>query len=157
MFSKLNRYRKTLAFRMIFWYTAAFAVSSLCVLTVAYLYLSSSLRKADRSLIESELRECSVLYQKSGMKSLQNAVEQEGELFFVRLADPQQHTIYQHLPPDFYDDDNGSELFNSKDFQKNAGQHQWQTVYGIEDHEDEAEIISMTLPDGVSLQVGRSN
>jgi heavy metal sensor kinase len=157
MFSKLNRFRKTLAFRMIFWYTAAFAVSSLCVLIVAYLYLSSSLRKADHALIESQLREYSVLYQKSGTKSIQDTVEKEGRLFFVRLADPQEHTLYQHLPSDFYDDDDGDAIFNPKDFQQKMPHQQWQTVYGIEDHEDEADIGSMILPDGVSLQVGRSN
>src|SRR5574341_891922 len=153
----LSKVTRTFGFRMMLWYSTIFAFSSICVFFFAFWYLSSSLRQRDHALTESKLREYASLFQKGGVESVQSAVQSEGRNFFVRIADSQNHTLFQNMPPDLFDDEDQTLEFNPEDLQKDTRNRTWTLIRSTEDEEDILEIRSAILPNGGFLEVGITN
>ncbi len=153
----LNRKRKTIGFRLASWYFLVFTVSSLALFGVAYFFLSSSLEQKDRELIESELKLFASRYQSGGLEALIAEVNRgPKESFFVRVAGPGNQTLFRNMPAQ-WDDFDATELKTTA----SRPDRDWTFLRGKEEGElfedlELLEIKSITMPDGVLLQVGRS-
>ena len=156
----LSNVWKSVGFRMMLWYSAIFALSSFAVFLIAFLLLSSWLRDQDKRLIGSKLSEYSTLYQKNGLKSLQEALIRdggEGNPFFVRVSDPDNKTIFMNIPKNFYEEDTNGQLFTAKDLEKDTRSQHWTSIQSKVDPEDSLDLASSELPNGILLQLGKTN
>jgi hypothetical protein len=71
-----NRLHKTLAFRLTFWYSAIFILSSLTLLIVSYLFVFSTVRD-NRSGIEAHLSKYQSLVESRGIGALESVIQQQ--------------------------------------------------------------------------------
>jgi signal transduction histidine kinase len=154
MFSKsLNRLKRTIGFRLTVWYSSILIASFLTLLAFAYLYFSSSIQKYDRDNIQTELNECVIQFQKSGVEGLQEEVEFEKratrrDSVFVRLAGSDDQTIFMNVPEEW-------KMFDFRQVESkylNSGKD-W---IHLQMDDDVFEIASLRLADGHLLQVGRN-
>ena len=132
-------------------------MSSLAVFGLAYSLLSSSLKQKDRGIIESGLKLYASRYENGGLPALLEEVRAaHKESLFVRVAGPLNNTVFQDMPAEWDD-------FNVKQLETAPlpGGRRLIRLRGMEEGEllaetDTLEIMSVTLPDGFLLQVGRS-
>ncbi len=106
----LKGFLKSIGFRLALWYSGIFILSSLLLLSFAFLHLSSSLKQQDKDAIQLKLNELSSLFREGGMASLEMevAVEKKFEKqspIFIRLADPGNKTLFLVLPHQWADFD----------------------------------------------------
>ncbi len=160
MFLKpLNRVRKTLGFRLTAWYSGLFILSTLVLFATAYVLLSSSLERRDREALQLKLKEYAAEYQRGGMEATERKITFENgqagkALFFVRVAGPDNKTLFVNTPKHWQD-------FDVAQLEKSSvsATPQWIHVPAREkddDEDDVLEIASLRLPDGALLQVGTS-
>lgn len=145
---------------MMLWYSAIFALSSFSVFLIAFLLLSSWLRDRDKTVVESKLNEYTALYQKNGLSSLQEALERDGgkgNPFFVRVAGPHNKTILMHIPKNFYDEEIDAQIFTAQDLERDTSGQHWTSIQSNVDPEDSLDVASSVLPNGILLQLGKSN
>ena len=152
MSSKLLRLHKTLGFRLTFWYSGLFVFCSILFFSLAYTYLSISLRERDRKVITEKIHFLRMVYWQNGISSLNAEINSEIRFgralqFFIRVADRNNRTLALAMP--FQWDE-----FNIDDFEKNI-------VYPFEEWfyfplgKTRLELISTDLqPGGLLLQVG---
>lgn len=140
------------------WYSLVFILSSLALFGLGYFLLSSSLEQKDRELIASQLRLYASRYQSGGLPALREEVQAgHKESLFVRVAGPENETVFQNIPTDWGD-------FDLKQLEAALvkGDLQWSHLFGQEEEEelikdpDRLEILSVRLPDGSVLQVGKT-
>src|SRR5215510_14336324 len=111
MFLKsLNRIRKTLGFRLTAWYSGLFILSTLALFGTAYILLSSSLQRRDREAIQLKLKEYAAEYQRGGMEATERKLafersQADKALFFVRVAGPNNKTLFFNIPKHWQDFD----------------------------------------------------
>src|SRR5215510_6293113 len=111
MFLKsLNRIRKTLGFRLTAWYSGLFILSTLALFGTAYILLSSSLQRRDREAIQLKLKEYAAEYQRGGMEATERKIAFENSqagkaLFFIRVAGPDNQTLFFTIPKHWEDFD----------------------------------------------------
>jgi signal transduction histidine kinase len=154
MFLKsLNWRKKSIGFRLAVWYSSILIVSFLMVFVFAYLSLSSSIRKYDRDNIQTELNECASQYQKGGVEALQKEVEFERHAtgrnsFFVRLAGPENKTIFLNTPVEWKKLD-----LRQLESKHTNPEKEW---FRLKMDDDVFEIASLRLIDGHVLQVGKN-
>ena len=106
----LSRIRRTITFRLILWYSTFFIVSTSFLFIIAYGLLSSSVRQKDREEIHQKLGEYAAQYRAGGIEALKNEVELGGRSakegpFFVRVAAPQNTTLFLDAPEQWKDFD----------------------------------------------------
>jgi signal transduction histidine kinase len=148
-----NRVRKTIGFRLTIWYSSILIASFLILFFFAYLYFSSSIRKYDRDIIQTELNECVIQFQREGVDGLRKEVEFEkhvsgGNPFFVRLATSENKTIFLNIPDEWKRLD--LEKFESSRINSDK---EW---IHLQLDDEEFEIASVRLVDGHVLQAGKS-
>lgn len=156
MFSKaLERLRKSSGLRLVLWFSTIFILCSGLVFTLAYFGLSSSLHKKDREMIRTKIDEYTFQYKTAGMSAVIKEIELEKSLngrddLYVRLADAGGATILLTSSPTLKKFHTGELEIPSK-----SGQDSWMEV---SDKGDENSLVIDTrlLPDGFSLQVGKS-
>ena len=132
-------------------------MSSLAVFGLAYSLLSSSLKQKDRGAIQSGLKLYASRYQNGGLPALVEEVKApHKESLFVRVAGPENNTVFHDMPAEWDD-------FDLKQLENAAlpGDLRWTYLRGTDEGDllpepDILEIMSVTLPDGSLLQVGRS-
>ena len=154
MFLKfLNRMRKTISFRLTLWYMGILILISSILFVFAYFYLSHSVRQQYRQNVIIEAQEFVTKYQTEGVGELKKEVELENEIggedtFFVRLAGPENNTVFLALP----------EQWNARDLKKieTVSRYNDREWTSLKVGEVEFEIITLHLPDGGLLQVGKS-
>ncbi len=156
MFLKsLNRIRRTITFRLILWYSTIFITSTSFLFVLAYALLSSSVRQKDREDIHQKLGEYAAQYRTGGIDALEKEVHLEersdkGGSFFVRLAGPQNGTIFLNHPDRWKD-------FNLEQLKSEPVDTSEQRATIQERGGGKTlEIASTPLPGGLSLQVGKS-
>src|SRR5437762_14339621 len=98
----LNRVHKTLAFRLTFWYSAIFILSSLTLFIVSYLFVFSTVRD-NRSAIEAQLSRYQSLVDSRGIGALENVIQQQRvpsrrSTFFIRIVDAKNATLLLSHP-----------------------------------------------------------
>jgi len=149
----LDRIRKTIGFRLTFWYSAIFILSFLILFIFAYFYLSSSIQKYERENIRMELKECATQYQKGGLDALQKEVDLEKNVtgsnpFFIRLTGPENNTIFLNIPDQWT-------KFDLKELEAQYINSSKKWLH-LRAKDNVLEIASLRFPDGYLLQVGKS-
>lgn len=87
----LNRFYKTLGFRLTLWYSAIFISSSLTLAIVSYLFVFSTVRD-NRAAIKAKLSQYVSLAEAGGLQAIENTIRQQRNpsrrnSFFVRVVD----------------------------------------------------------------------
>jgi heavy metal sensor kinase len=149
----LNRLRKTIGFRLTLWYSAIFVISSLVLFVAAYLFLAASLRQKDRETILEKLKEYQAQYQAGGIIALRNDIKFQQYAgkrhdYFVRLAGPHNRTLFLSLPDQWAD-------FDLAPLEGRPLNGQSWIHLRARNDENLLEIVSLRLPDGSILQVGK--
>ncbi len=147
--------RKTITFRLILWYSAFFILSTSFLFLLAYILLSSSVRRKDREETHQKLGEYAAQYKTGGIDALKKEVSLEGgsvkeDPLFVRLIGPQNTTVFLNAPERWRD-------FDLTQLDGTSRSRNEQPVYlQTRDREKGLEIESAVLSDGSVLQVGQS-
>src|SRR5438552_8460194 len=100
---RLDRLRRTIGFRLILWYSSIFILSTSFLFALAYVLLSSSAEQKNREDIHLKLEEYAAQYRAGGLEALEREVDLEERsgktaLFFVRVAGPQNRTLFLDDP-----------------------------------------------------------
>src|SRR6266404_5067713 len=155
LLKRLSRIRRTITFRLILWYSAFFILSTSFLFIVAYVLLSSSVRKKDREAIHQKLGEYAAQYRAGGMEALNTEVGLEersarADALFVRVAGPQNATLFLNTS-ERWQDYNLAELKSTS-----AGGSGNLIIIQTRNGKKTLEIESIPLADGNTLQVGQS-
>jgi signal transduction histidine kinase len=150
-FKYLERFQKTLAFRLTFWYSAIFILGFLFLAVVSYLFVFASLRD-NRPAIRAALAQYTTLAERGGVQAIENAVREQAKpsrrtSFFVRVVDADNKTIFLSNP----------RLWASFDLTRPQDQlveGQWHYYTSRRDG-DLLEVVSARLRDRSLLQVGK--
>jgi signal transduction histidine kinase len=148
----LERFQKTLAFRLTFWYSAIFIIGFLFLAVVSYLFVFASIRD-NRSAIRAALARYVELAQQGGVQAIENATGDQTSAsrrtsFFVRIVDADNETIFLSNPRLWV-------RFDLTRPQDQLVEGQWHYYTSRRDG-DLLEVASARLPDRSLLQVGKS-
>ncbi len=143
---------KTIGFRITIWYLIIFILSFFALFSILYLYILSSLTQEDHQAISTKLKELEAEYNRGGLKALKDEIEFEQqagkrEAYFVKLKGPGGGIIYSKRPQWMRELEIRS-IDNST--------HWWLSLIRSAKGVQYLEIASSALPDGNTLQVGRS-
>ena len=150
-----DRVRRTTGFRLTLWYAAALILSSVVLFALAYALLTSSLRQYDLNSARAKLHELGARYQAVGLDGLKTELAGE-ELalrrkpFFIRIAGPRNTTFFVRIPDEWADFD-----LSVLEHAAIGGPGEVLQL-SARDDESRLEIVSMRLPNGGLLQVGKS-
>jgi signal transduction histidine kinase len=150
----LNRVGRSLGFRLTLWYSAIFILSSAVLFVIIYLFLSASLRQKDQEVVRGRFNELKAQYRAGGIIALRNDLKFQKyagkpNVFFVRMAGSNNHTLFLSLP-------DGRADFDLMTLEGQAvAEGEW-TRLEARDLDEVLEIISGRLPDGFILQVGKN-
>ena len=147
-----ERFHRTLAFRLTFWYSAIFILSSLTFSVVSYLFVFSTVRD-NRSAIETQLTKYQVLIASRGVGALEDRIQMQRvpsrrRTYFVRVVDSSNTTLFLSHPW----------LWAKFDLTPPLGEAlegRWQYYTSRRDG-DLLEVASARLTNGDLLQVGKS-
>ena len=105
MFSRLDSARKTIGFKLLFWYSAIFIASSLVLIFFTYFSIRYSIKRNDHKLIQSEMEDYIADFRLGGISRLDRALGEikfkdvtSTDLFLVRLANSRDATLFQSIP-----------------------------------------------------------
>jgi signal transduction histidine kinase len=76
-FTRLDRLRHSIGFRLAVWYAVIFLVGNLVLFSLSYVLLAVALRQRDQHFLYDELHELSVLYDTGGLDALRVGVHAE--------------------------------------------------------------------------------
>jgi len=149
----VERMRRNIGVRLGLWSAFIFTLSSIGLLTLAYLVLAGTVGNKDRELLQARLREFAAVYDDSGLGGLRNLVRQEEgnqKALYIRLASPWNSVLLASVPDDwitFHDMPAGID-----GYRRHIG-----TIRIPKNAEKDFVIASTILPDNSLLQVGRSS
>lgn len=157
LFDKLRRFRRTLAFRLTFWYAGIFTVSSLLAFFFFYLQIASILReRTDEELLE-DIEEFSVLLGEKGIDEVKR------EMVLEAKEDGEKEVFYRLMTPDGRELGSSNLFFwgpmevNRSALEQLAGEDKpvFETLT-IEGRRHKARTVYGTLAPGTILQIGMS-
>lgn len=146
---------RRLTLRLIVWHSGIFILGAAFLFALAYMLLSSSVRRQDREDIRQELSEYAAQYRAGGIEALRQEVALEeharvGTSFFVRVSGPGNETLFVSIPEQWRVAGNGQ-------FQSTAANGKVQQVrLQMPDGDKMLEVEAISLADGKVLQVGKS-
>ncbi len=157
MSSRFSFAGKTIGFKLIFWYSTIFIISSLILFFFTYFSLRFSIIQNDHKLIQSEMEDYVADYRMGGISRLERALSEikykdstGQDLFLVRLADAGNKTLFLSIPQQWP----GPGLKQLEKRKEPAEAARW--VYipsnGVR---NTYEIFSKPLSSNLILQVGR--
>lgn len=147
--------RDALGLRLATWYAVIFLASALALVAITYVLLSASLARYDRESIEAALVQFARGYARGGVPALAREIDQAqltlqpGPLF-VRTLGPGRDVVFFTMPQEW-------RRFDLSQLQapRLSGEQAWTTL-STGDGGDVLEVLSVQLPDGTLLQVGKS-
>lgn len=147
-----DRFRRSLAFRLTFWYAAIFSLSFLLLAVLSYLFVFSSIRD-HRPEIQAALARYRALAEKEGAQAVKDAANAQAKAsrrnsFFVRMVDAGDRPIFVSHPGLW-------ESFDLTRPQEQIIEGQWHYYTSTRDG-DLLEVASARLRDGSLIQVGKS-
>lgn len=150
----LDRLRRNFSFRLTFLYTVISLLAFVALFALAYHSLSSSLIKEDRAALLSKFKEYAKAYQEGELVDLDTLINSEKDfgkpaLFFVRVASPDNSTLFLSLPDQWANLD----LKKIGDISIYEKYQRLQVM--AKDYETVFEIASFPLQDGNFLQIGK--
>ncbi len=150
------RFLRTITFRLTAWYSLILIASVLLLFLIAYFFIYTSIQDRDRAAILSRLRELTTLYQTGGADLLEKNIRinkkfHNASNFFIRLADPNNKTIFISLPYQWAE-------FDIKELEENTPSQEKQFIrLCAREGPTHLTVASIRLHDGYWLQVGKSN
>lgn len=157
MFSKWrSRLRRTLGFRLAFWYAAVFMASAGVLSLLAYALLAASLEERDHESVATTLAEYAGEYSTGGRDALAVAVERaerdgRHERLFVRVVSDRGSALFTSVPPEWGSFDVSQLAHETRD-----GDTNWATAPS-HDRDARLEVASVRLGNGTKLQVGKTS
>lgn len=156
MFSRLLNYiKKNFVVGLTLWYTIIFVISFFILFVISYIFISETIKHNDQEDIAIEFNELELKYREGGLNALKDELNFEilvsgDNLYFVRIADDQNKTVYLNIP----------EKSSKNDFKELEGitistNNNWIELSGNDDSH-RWEILANFLDDGNILQVGKS-
>ncbi len=145
-----KRFYKTLGFRLTFWYSAIFIVSSLTLSLVSFAFVFSTMRD-HRKTIQLQLAQYRSLADTGGIQAIENIINQQGRpsqrrSFFVRVVAPRDETVFLSHP----------QLWQEFDLRRVDWQAEGQWQYFTSNHDATLlEVASARLANNQLLQVGK--
>jgi len=127
---------------------------SLVVFLVGYYLLASTIRQKDRELIQAQLEVYRTWYEQGGVAGLTahfaEQSEHTKEMFFVRIAGPDQTSLFMNLPRQ-------SDAFDLNQLAQTnvADALNWASLQAV-NHAASWLVATVQLPDGQWLQVGKT-
>lgn len=154
MFSKWrDALRHALTLRLSLWYAGLFVASAVVLLVGTYGLLARALAAQDHDVLESMLNHYASEFQRAGLTGLErtlavDASEGRHEGVLVRVAGPQAEVRYLWQPAGW----------SAADLSALASRpsHPWASFAAGRDG-TQLEVGTVTLPDGIVVQVGRSS
>ena len=147
--------RHALGLRLATWYAVIFVASALALVAITYVLLSASLARYDREGIEAALVQYARAYVRGGVRGLAREID-EGQLavspgpLFVRTLGPGRDVVFFTMPQQWRRFD-----LSQLSAPRLSGEQAWATL-STGDQGDVLEVLSVRLPDGTLLQVGKS-
>lgn len=148
---------RTTSFRLAFGVSILFSLSSLIFFASVYAYFYNSLRDTDRTLIQSKLKQYSIIFQEQGTQGLRKLFSNDHNLnnearFSVRVQRSSGETLLFRMS----DDLNEFDIQNlEKSFATRADQNGWSYIGALND-EDQLEVLTADLDDQTRIQVAKS-
>lgn len=151
----IDRIRKTIGFRLIFWYSGLFVFSSIILFGLLYYLVFTYLKRSDRDEIQTRTEEYANVYQSEGIEALKREILREQEVsrrnpFFARIAGERNNTLFLSIPASLMFLD----VRHLEDQQLRTGE-EW-SILRVQDVRERMEMKSVSLVDGSFLQIGRS-
>ncbi len=149
----LDRFGRTISFRLNLWYALIFTLSACALAGVLYLLLSVTIEWKDKEVIEAKLKEFSTVYEAGGLSLLQNQLggamtSGRQKPFYVRWVTPRRSLVLS-VPADWIEftpgDPKNPEMLAPRAF-----------IRVPKDEQKDFTLTSALLFDGSLLQVGRS-
>lgn len=146
----LDRFGRTVSFRLNLWYAAIFSASGCVLFFSVYFFLSVAIEWKDQEVVEAKLKEYSTVYSAGGLSALQlriaaSPVGNQQKPFFVRWISPFQKPYYLAVPQDWVS-------FK----QDQLGNNSQALVRIPKDDQQDFLLKSAQFYDGSVLQVGHS-
>jgi signal transduction histidine kinase len=148
--SSRKRFHKTLGFRLTFWYSSIFILSSLTLSIVSFAFVFSTMRD-NRKAVQLKLAEYRSIADAGGVQAIENIINQQGRpsqrrSLFVRIIAPGDETIFLSTP----------QLWQEFDLRRNnwEAEGQWQYFTSKRDA-TLLEVTSTRLANKQLLQVGK--
>ncbi len=146
---------RAFALRLGLWYAGLFMVSAVTLSGVTYVLLARALAAQDHDVLESMLSRYAVEFERTGLAGLQGLIEADAgqgrhERLLVRVVNEQTEVVYFAAPPGW-----GAFDLSPLD-EPSARASGWATIDSPPDGAV-LEVGTVTLPDGVTVQVGRSS
>jgi len=146
--------RHAFAWRLGLWYAALFVASAAALAMVTYVLLARALASQDHDVLQSMLGRYATEYARAGLPALRRLIEDDAsegrhERLMVRVVNDRAEVVYFATPP-------GWAAFDLSGLDRRRNASPWQA---IADPTDGAvlELGSVEMPDGVTVQVGRSS
>jgi signal transduction histidine kinase len=141
--------------RLALWYALLFVLSAVALLAATYLLLARSLEAQDHRVLESMVARYAGEYELGGLPALERTIAADSaeglhERLLVRVVGRQTEVVYFALPP-------GWSHFDLAALDRSlSAQSTWLTLRNPSDRAV-LEVATMRLPDGLTVQVGRSS
>jgi signal transduction histidine kinase len=154
MFSNLlDRFGRSISFRLNLWYAAIFTVSACALFLFLYLLLSAAIERKDHEVIEAKVKEYSIIYEAGGLATLSARIKSANDSgqekpVFVRWISPLNRPMVLAVPKDWISLDPKV---------VNVGGIPAHPVYLRIPKDEERDLVLESAPlyDGSWLQVGR--
>jgi signal transduction histidine kinase len=155
MFSRLrNSLLRSFTVRLSLWYALLFTVSAGILFGLLYVLLAAALERKDHEVIETRLKACATIYEDGGLAALQDFVRRSREAektrtFFVRVANPSGTALLLNVPEDWVQ-------FDAAALQPGGDPAHLVWLRIPKDEESDVTVASTRLPNGATLEVGRT-
>ena len=141
--------------RLGLWYAGLFIVSAVALAIATYVLLARALAAQDHEVLESMLSRYAVEYERTGLPGLQELIQADAgqgrhERLLVRVVNDRTEVVYFAAPPGWGGFD--LSLLDAPPLSTSAGHDIGRLPGGAV-----LEVGTVTLPDGVHVQVGRSS
>src|SRR3954454_5569636 len=75
----LNRFGRTISFRLNLWYASIFILSAGALFLFLYFLVAAAIERKDREVIEATLKEYATVYESGGVPALRNRIDKAPE------------------------------------------------------------------------------
>ena len=160
----LKEFTHTISFRLNLWHAFMFLLSAAVLFVLLYFLLSAAIDRKDRDVIQARLREYVAVYENGGIPALRDWTTRVNEarkqrMFFVRVVTPDRTVLLLVIPQDWFEADvQLLDRFTQVRYGAPTPRliaDDWIRVPRNE--EIDLTVASTRLPDGTTLQVGRSS
>jgi signal transduction histidine kinase len=151
-----RRFFKTTGFRLTLWYSLVFIVSAGVLFWLAHFLVSSTIEEIDGRLVRARISDYTRQARTGGLEGLLKKVRQDDRGnrragLFVRVADPDNRTLWSTLPPQWHQGD------LRRIERMSTGPRGHGPGFKIKNEEDVLDVTGRRLSGGYLLQVGKSS